>query len=151
MKRPGSDALAMALGRLLATQRHEQLVASAVDAVVPIPMHWFRRMRRGTNSPDILARCLGKALGVPVYQGALVRRRYTRPQFDLTPNERFRNLRGAFELGGKRLPEASRVLLVDDILTTGATCSEAAGVLKQAECASVAVAVLARAHGTDSV
>jgi len=151
MKRPGSDALAAAMGRLLATQCHDRLAAMSVDCIVPIPMHWFRRVCRGTNSPEILAQCLGKSLDVPVYRGALVRRRNTQPQFNLTPKERLRNLRGAFQLGGKRLPPAARVLLVDDILTTGATCSEAASVLKQAVAESVAVAVLARAHGTDSV
>jgi predicted amidophosphoribosyltransferase len=107
-------------------------------------------LRSGVNSPELLAECLGKKLGIPVVR-TLRRRRYTRPQKDVLPHERFRNVRGAFGLRlwhGKRLKDA-RVLLVDDILTTGATCSEAAKLLKQAGAAVVAVAVVARADGSN--
>jgi predicted amidophosphoribosyltransferase len=79
----------------------------------------------------------------------LVRRRYTSPQKDLPPRERFKNVRGAFRMS-RRNPvqwKGARVLLVDDILTTGATCSEAARVLKEAGASSVFVAVIARAQG----
>jgi predicted amidophosphoribosyltransferase len=80
----------------------------------------------------------------------LVRCRYTNPQKDLLPRERFRNVRGAFRLrrSDRHRWQNSRLLLVDDILTTGATCSEAARILKQSGAAAVAVAVVARADGT---
>lgn len=74
----------------------------------------------------------------------LVRTRKTLPQADLPPSRRFENVRGAFRLAAGYDIRGARVLLVDDILTTGATCSEAAKVLKQAGAASVAVAVIAR-------
>jgi len=81
---------------------------------------------------------------------SLVRCRYTGPQKDLLPRERFRNVRGAFRLhrADPTRWQNSRLLLVDDILTTGATCSEVAGLLKQAGAAAVAVAVVARADGS---
>jgi predicted amidophosphoribosyltransferase len=85
---------------------------------------------------------------VPVAR-LLIRKRNTLPQKELPPRERFKNLRGAFRIRKRMLPHlgGSRVVLVDDILTTGATCSEAARVLKQAGAAAVAVAVVARALG----
>lgn len=147
MKRPSHDALSVAIGRLLARQRREQLLEHQADVVVPIPMFWARWLSRGINSPDILARCLGKSLGIAVRRDILVRHRNTLPQANLPPSRRFQNVRGAFRV---RRPDAvnnARVLLVDDVLTTGATCSEAAKMLKQAGAACVAVAVVARAQG----
>jgi ComF family protein len=147
-KRLSSEALSLTVGRLLATRLRDKIVQFAPQAVVPIPMHWARRLKRGVNSPELLAECLGKTLGIPVLR-TLRRRRYTSPQKDLLPKERFRNVRGAFgmrQLYASRL-RGARVLLVDDILTTGATCSEAAKLLKQAGAAAVAVAVVARAEG----
>jgi ComF family protein len=146
-KRPSQDAAALALGRLLAQRRGDALASFAPSVIVPIPMHWWRRLRRGANSPEILAQCLSRRLGAPVAPRALVRRRYTLPQRDLTPRQRAVNVRGAFRVRHpNRQPwRGSHVLLVDDILTTGATCSEAARVFKEAGAAAVVVAVVARA------
>ncbi len=143
------DNVSLALGRLLAGRRERELTAFGPDLVVPIPMHWTRRWRRGVNSPDLVAGCLGRHLRVPVAAGLLTRTRNTLPQKDLTPPDRFRNVRGAFRVraGRQRQLQDSRVLLVDDILTTGATCSEAAAMLRGAGATVVAAAVLARAQG----
>ncbi len=150
MKRPHHESLAAAMGVFLAVRRRAQLVNLRPDIVVPVPMYWTRRVRRGVNSPEILAKCLGKALKATVRRRVLVRRRNTLPQATLSPRQRFRNVRGAFRVPARYNLEDMRVLLVDDILTTGATCSEAAGVLKQAGAAVVAAAVIARAQGPDS-
>ena len=147
MKRPSHDALSVAMGRLLVRRRREQLLEHRADVVVPIPMFWTRRLGRGMNSPDVLARCLGKSLGIPVRRDILVRHRNTLPQANLPPSRRFQNVRGAFRVRRPDVVRDVRVLLVDDVLTTGATCSEAAKMLKQAGAASVAVAVVARAQG----
>jgi len=147
MKRPTHDALSMAVGRLLAERRRDAIVELQADLVVPIPMFWRRRFRRGINSPDVLARCLAESLGLPMPRGILKRCRSTHPQADLPPSRRFENMRGAFQVCRPGLVKDARVLLVDDILTTGATCSEAAKMLKQAGAAMVAVAVVARAEG----
>jgi predicted amidophosphoribosyltransferase len=110
-------------------------------------MFWLRRLHRQVNSAQTIARTLAASLHVPAVGGLLVRVRNTFPQKDLSPEERARNVRGAFQVPRRRCRRAqgSRVLLVDDILTTGATCSEAAWVLKQAGAVAVAAAVLARA------
>ena len=132
-KRSYHEQMSLALGQLLLRRRERELNDFHPDLVVPIPMHWTRRFRRGINSPELLAGCLGRRLRVPVADWLLVRTRNTLPQKDLTPQDRFRNVRGAFRVrrGRRRRLQGSRVLLVDDILTTGATCSEAAAVLRR--------------------
>jgi len=147
MKRPASDAVSVALGRFLARRRRDWLLEHPADLIVPIPMFWARRFRRGTNSPEILAGCLAKSLGIPIRRRLLVRRRNTAPQMDLPPSRRFQNMRGAFRARPSGALKNARVLLVDDVLTTGATASEAAKVLKQAGAAWVGVIVVARAQG----
>jgi ComF family protein len=148
-KRLAAEHVALAIGRLLAQRLEEKLAGFRPQAVLPIPMHWRKRLYRGVNSSEILAECLARKLGVPVVR-TLVRCRYTNPQKDLLPRERFRNVRGAFRLrrSDRQRWQDSRLLLVDDILTTGATCSEAARLLKQSGAAAVAVAVVARADGS---
>ena len=147
MKRPWHSALAVVMGQLLVRQRQEQLQEHQTNMVIPIPMFWARRFGRGINSPDVLAGCLAKSLGIPLRRDLLIRHRNTLPQAHLPPSRRFENVRGAFRIHRPDTVQDARVLLVDDVLTTGATCSEAAKTLKQAGAARVVVAVVARAQG----
>jgi ComF family protein len=149
MKHTQHAPLAIAMGRLFAQKRFNELAELHANVVVPIPMHWRRRLRRGTNSPEYLARCLGHKLGIPVQRRMLVRCKNTQPQSELSRKDRFRNVRGAFRVRTTRQIKDARILLVDDVLTTGATCSEIARILKEAGAAMVAVAVIARAQGSE--
>jgi ComF family protein len=151
MKHRRGETLAAALAELLVRRRRTDLAAFQPDLVLPVPMHWWRRLGRGFNSPDVLAQILARALGVPWAADLLGRKRNTLPQMRLAPSARFKNLHGALRLKQSAAIAGRRILLVDDILTTGATCSEAAGVLKEAHAAWVGVAVLARAEGTDTI
>lgn len=106
----------------------------SVDAIVPIPIHRSRYLDRGYNQADILARGIGKALKLPVVSDLLIRNKKTLPQKGLSDKERLRNLVEAFEYN-KRLVSyykepLSKILLVDDIYTTGATMEACAKVLK---------------------
>lgn len=150
MKRPRDESLSAAMGLLLAHRRRQQLSDLRPDLTVPVPMYWTRRIRRGTNSAEILAKSLQGLLGLAGRRGVLRRRRNTLPQAALSSRQRFKNVRGAFAVPARYNLDGMRVLLVDDILTTGATCSEAAGVLKRAGAAVVAAAVIARAQGPES-
>lgn len=149
MKQRTGDHLARVVGELWASRRSAELAALGPDVVVPIPMHWLRHVARGTNSPEIMAGRISRRLGVPFERAMLVRHRKTQPQADLSPPKRFENVRGAFRLGRGYAIKDARVLLVDDIMTTGATCSEAARVLKQSGAAVVFAAVAARTMSTD--
>lgn len=149
MKRLNGEPLSLAIAQLMIQRRGEQIARFDPQVVVPVPMHWSRRLRRGVNNPEIVAACLSQQLKIPMAR-SLVRCRYTFPQKDLLPRERIQNVRGAFRIRHRDQTrwKGSRLLLVDDILTTGATCSEAARVLKDAGATAVAVAVVARAQGS---
>ncbi len=147
MKQLPGEPLSMAVGRLLCRELGESLASLAPEVVVPVPMHWSRRLVRRTNSAEILAERVASTLRIPVCREVLVRRRNTPPQFGLSAHGRFRNVRRAFRLAAGYDLGAARVLLLDDILTTGATCSEAARVLLAAGAERVDVAVVARAEG----
>jgi ComF family protein len=139
--------LAMALGDLLGTCRGAALASWKPDAVLAVPMHWTRRMRRGVNSPQVIAERLAARLGIPVASHLLVRHRRTAPQASLPPGKRRANVRGAFRARPHRDLAGARLLLVDDVMTTGATLNEAARTLSRAGAAWLGVAVLARADG----
>ncbi len=146
-KTPVGEAVAIELGRLLFEFRREAFARLQIDAVVPLAMHWSRRLSRGTNGPDLIAEALARQLEVPVRRRWLRRRRLTALQSDVSPTLRHRNQRNSFRVGlGCRIV-GPRVLLVDDVLTTGSTAADAAKVLLAAGVESVSVAVIARNRG----
>ena len=135
---------AAALARWL-LRAGEDLLADA-DLIVPVPLHRWRLWRRRFNQSAMLALALARESGVEAAVDLLVRRRATRTQRGLSAGERRRNVAGAFALRpghAERVREA-RVVLVDDVLTTGATVEEAARVLRRAGAARIDVLTLAR-------
>jgi ComF family protein len=113
------------------------------DVLVPMPLHWMRRWHRGFNQSELLARALSRRTGIPV-SNAMRRRRSTPPQAGLTNAERRTNVAGAFAVRSRKAVEGKHVLLIDDVLTTGATASACASVLKRAGAKRVSVLTLAR-------
>ncbi len=146
-KRPFDRPLAVALAGHLATNVLQEFQSAGIDVVIPVPMHWSRRISRGVNCPDALADAIAQRLQVPTVSHLLVRCRRTLPQANLSPRRRKANVRGAFALRMHEDLIGARVLLVDDILTTGATLNEAAKTLRKAGAGDVYAAVLARAEG----
>lgn len=119
---------------------------AGAELLAPVPLHRRRLVLRRFNQSAVLALALSRATGVEAASGCLVRRRATRPQAGLTRGRRARNVAGAF-----RVPERERarvggrrVVLVDDVLTTGATAEECARALLRAGAARVDVLTLAR-------
>lgn len=145
MKPAAGNRLSLAMGKLLWERFGRLLSALKGDVVAPVPMHWRRRMEHGANSAAVLAEVLARRLDAPFAENLLKRRRHTTPQFELTPPQRWDNVRQAFCVRSQYRLAGAHVLLVDDILTTGATCSEAARALRGAGAAQVTVIVLARA------
>lgn len=145
-KKPTGEQVAVALAHRLLERHGEALRAAELDVVCPVPMHWRRRLRRMTNSPSTMASVIAQQLGVPLASGLLVRRRYTVPQFQLSPTDRQANVRGAFRVAAGHKLQSAHVLLVDDILTTGATVTQATRALRVAGAAKVTVAAVARSY-----
>ncbi|HUF79325.1 MAG TPA: ComF family protein [Thermoanaerobaculia bacterium] len=141
------------LGAHLARDLRELVAEPGWSLVVPVPLHWRRRWLRGYNQAERIAHPLARLLGVPSAE-LLRRRRATRPQTDLAREERLTNPRGAFVLrSGRWSPEVAlarrrlgggRVLLIDDVVTTGATLRAAAEALRQAGAGEVVALAAAR-------
>lgn len=147
MKDWQGEGLAEMLGALWAEHVAPALRAKGPDVVVPVPLHWTRRWSRGFNQSHVLAQALAAALGVPCQARLLRRIRRTGSQTSLAGDERRKNPRGAFRAHRSQSLSLSgkTVLLVDDVLTTGTTASEAARALRSGRPAKIIVAVLA--HG----
>jgi ComF family protein len=139
-KYQGVAPLSAEFGRLLSTALPRDI---SPDVIVPMPLHWKRAWHRGFNQADLLARALSRRTGIPVAQ-AVRRKRATPAQAGLTRAERRVNVAGAFEIRKRNEVNSRHVLLIDDVMTTGATASACAGVLKRAGARRVTVLTLAR-------
>ena len=117
------------------------------DLVTCVPAYWWRRLRRGTNSAAVIAQVLARELDLPTGLDLLVCRRNIEKQSSLSLDQRRRNVRAAFRTSWGYDVADARILLVDDVMTTGATAHEISKVLRRAGAASVAVAVAGRATG----
>jgi ComF family protein len=115
------------------------------DLLVPVPLHWTRLFSRRFNQAALLANAIHTAGGPSLGADWLVRCRRTPSQGRLGPLARERNVRGAFALRRGRSVQGRSVVLIDDVLTTGATAEECARVLRRAGAASIGVLTLARA------
>jgi ComF family protein len=113
------------------------------DLIVPVPLHWTRRRERGFNQSALLADELSAQLSMPVLRGVLRRVKRTRDQTGLNARERIANMQKAFRVVVPDDVIGKRVLLVDDVMTTGATLNEAANELRIAGCRNVFAAVIA--------
>ncbi len=115
----------------------------AFDTVIAMPMHWRKQWERGFNQAHLLAQPIAKRYGLKLSSN-LGRRRYTISQAGLTEAERRENLKDSFCIRKPEQLRGKRVLLVDDVFTTGATLRSAAAILKTAGAAHVTAATLAR-------
>lgn len=138
----GKDlAAARALARLLveSIQTRDQ---PPPDALIPVPLHAGRLRQRGFNQSQVLASLLGRQLGIPVVAQGIRRVRATPPQMALPRRKRRSNIRGAFRIDVPLID--TRVGIVDDVMTTGATLAELAKAARRAGAASVEVWAAAR-------
>jgi ComF family protein len=145
LKYEGSQRLAEPLGRLLAeTYTRHKLQA---DILLPVPLHPARLRERGYNQSALLARTCAIQLGIPYRDDLLMRQRATTPQVGLNLQERLHNVAGAFQPASAFTTEAlaqRRILIIDDVCTTGATIEACAAPLFAAGARSVWGLVLAR-------
>lgn len=135
------DWMARGLCRLF----QKEFAGQKFDMLVPLPMHWQRLMQRGYNQALILARPISQKLKIPLRTGTLVRVRNNPPQVGLTRPARKQNIKKVFAVKNPKMVSGKNILLIDDVITTGATVDEAARVLRKAGAESVSVLALARA------
>jgi ComF family protein len=136
--------LAPAMGRWMARAGRELL--DGADVLVPVPLHWRRAWRRRYNQSGALARIIEQQSGARLVAEALKRIRPTEQQIGLSRSQRASNVQGAFKVAADRqaLIAGRRIVLIDDVLTSGATVDACARALLRAKAASVDVLVFAR-------
>ena len=137
----------MALGRRMAVVLAEKPFPEPPELIVPVPMHWLTRLLRGTSAAETLARSLAAAISLPVAGDLLYCRRLLKKQGMLLATERRKNVRGAFAASRRYDISGARILLVDDVITTGATCDSAAKTLLETGAAAVYAISVARGTG----
>lgn len=135
--------VARPLGTLMASRLHTHPLPC--DALVPVPLHQKRLKERGFNQAELLAREVARVTGFPLIAGPLVRLRATKQQALLDVAERIENVADAFAWKGPAPP--ARVVLVDDVLTTGATVNACAAALRAGGAREVYALALARSRG----
>jgi ComF family protein len=140
-KRYGDRVASKQLGELL--WRHTPLSQMPCDVLIPIPLHWRRYAYRGFNQAEVMAQQVAHYNGATVAP-ALTRIRHTAYQSGLVLQERKANVQAAFALNNQFLLEGKRIVLIDDLITTGATMTEAVKVLLQTRPASITAVVAAR-------
>lgn len=145
MKNAAGEEFAEVVGTLWAKHIVARLGPGEIDVVIPVPLHWWRRWRRGFNQSEVLARCLARELRVPCCPGALRWVRLTGEQKGLSPTARRDNVHNALRSATGVALAGKTILLVDDVMTTGATAHEAARALRACRATAIVLAVLA--HG----
>lgn len=144
-KMQSGQAMTVGLAQQLWRLQCCQIETWQPDLVIPVPHHWWEQLRHSRLVPPNLAELLARHARKPVRLDILRKTRRTEKQALLPVTKRRANLKGAFAVGGGVHLDGARILLVDDIMTTGSTAHECAKTLKLAGAAGVYVAVIARA------
>ncbi len=154
MKTRNGQVTALQMGNLLAQYLSKNAATGLmkqIDWVTPIPIHWQRRLRRGFNVSELLVESICR---VPFWQGKskklLVTARKTHKQGTLSISQRFENVKKCFKISTKTDLQGATILLIDDVMTSGATVLQALQILKRAGVKAVHLGIIARGTGRQS-
>ena len=132
LKYNGRFAIGTYLGEQLGKALLEQTVRWQIDLIIPIPLHQLKKAERGYNQSFYIAKGVSRILNVPVKQGIVKRKKFTQSQTTMNLMEREENVHGAFKIRKFKDPPGKNILLIDDVITTGATISECGRILLKA-------------------
>ena len=118
---------------------------SIIDIIIPVPLHRKKERKRGYNQSKFIAQGISKVWNVGIENKALVRTKYQTSQTQKTKEQRWKNVQYAFEVNNRKAIECKRILLVDDVITTGATLEACYNKLIENKAESVSIATLALA------
>lgn len=125
------------LGKQIAAQLGEKINLHKIDLVIPMPLHKLKKAERGFNQADFVADGMSKELGIKLCRGCVVRRKFTKSQTKLNIDERKRNVKGAFRIKKPKHVAGKNILILDDVITTGASVSEVGRLLKENKASQV--------------
>jgi ComF family protein len=146
MKFHSNSDLCIFMGRQMGLELLHSGRFDDIDLLVPVPLHWRRRLQRGYNQSELLCRGISEVMGRPVNKRALVRHRNTHQQSMQASGDREENVRDAFSVRHPDDLQGKHLLLVDDVLTTGATLGSCCDALKSVNNLKISIATLSIAH-----
>jgi ComF family protein len=143
LKYQGKQQVGVLLGEWYGRELKKSPWFQSVEAIVPVPLHPRKERQRGFNQSDTFARGLARTMGVPWYKNGLRRKAYTETQTQKGRMERFGNVEAVFEVGEPINLKDKHILLVDDVITTGATLEACTHTLLQLPGVKVSLAAIA--------
>jgi ComF family protein len=143
LKYNGKMELGFHLGQMLGTRLLQSSLYKDIDLIIPVPLHRRRERMRGYNQSKCIADGVGEALNIPVLNGVLIKVRSTDSQTRKGRFSRFENLRAVFQVHNPLLVKDRHILLIDDVITTGATLESCGLVLYAAEISTLSIAAIA--------
>lgn len=146
LKYRGNSEIGIHLGRMYGEILKENNAFETVDLIIPVPLHPKKEKQRGYNQSDMIAQGMAQTLFIPWQRDILIRTEYTTSQTKKSNFDRFENVKKAFAISNPNLLKNKHILLVDDVLTTGATLEACALNLLEMEGCKVSIAVLAIAQ-----
>lgn len=145
LKYKGANSLGMHLGQRYGAVLKDHELQEQFDVIIPVPLHKEKQQKRGYNQSDSFAEGLAEAMKVPLHLKAIKRTINTTSQTNKSRLHRWQNVEQVFEVDDAALVTGKRILLVDDVMTTGATLEACAIVLLASGCAEVSVVTIAAA------
>lgn len=143
LKYDGKFQIGLFLGRLIAMKLGRLLDEWKIDFIIPVPLHHLKRAERGYNQSEFIAKGIRSVLKIPINTNSIKRNRFTETQTSLNLIKRRENLKGAFTIKRKNNLNGKTILLLDDVITTGATISECGKILCEKGAANIYAASVA--------
>lgn len=143
IKYKGNTQLAIFMGRQMGMALRDSHRFDRIDIIVPVPLHRRRKRRRGYNQSELLTQGIAQVFPHPIMEGNLVRSTHTHTQTNKNRQERLDNMKGVFRILNPKEFEGKHILLVDDVLTTGATTGACADALLRVPGVTISIATLA--------